>query len=265
MVIHCQPQPVLFTPQRSDCGIHARGVAFAELLFVVLIIGLALVCVMPLFKPMCKSSSDRSSVHAGKRGGDKPDWDPKTKVLSLRNVTDVELQQLTQLPNLKQLNLRNPRITDDGWKHLGSLRNLEVLSLFGAQISGEGLRHLGELKHFVFLELSWSQIDNSALQHVGALQGLTHFIVNVTNVNDEGLVYLSELDNLQALHLAGTDITDSGCEHLKSLAGLTYLGLDDTFVSDAMITELEESLPNCAIRGRRPRFRFRAPPINLIP
>jgi hypothetical protein len=81
-------------------------VAFTELLFVVLIIGLAIVCVMPLFQPMCKSSSDRSSVHAGKRGGDIPEWNPETRVLSLRNVTDAELQQLTELPNLKQLNLR---------------------------------------------------------------------------------------------------------------------------------------------------------------
>jgi len=66
-------------------------------------------------------------------------------------VTNVGLENLRDLTNLRHLSLHACPINNDGLIHLEKLTNLEVLNLHGTWVSDDGLKHLTHLKQLSFL------------------------------------------------------------------------------------------------------------------
>ncbi len=126
-------------------------------------------------------------------------------VLVLNNcpITDKGLASLEGKHNVRWLELRKTKITDEGIKHLRGT-DLEDLDLSTTKISDAGLANLGE-------------IDFPNLSSL-TLEGLK-------NVSDEGISHLARFKSLEFLSVVGTKVTHTGVRHLKAkLPSVTILG-----------------------------------------
>lgn len=116
--------------------------------------------------------------------------DVRLIVLSGTQVTNDDLEDLSRLPSLESLDLRNTRIGDPGLAHLSELSILGSLNLRDTRIGDAGLAHLSELET---LRALW---------------------LGNTEVTDEGVRYLAKLKNLTYLDITGTAITPVGLDEL---------------------------------------------------
>jgi Leucine Rich repeat len=112
------------------------------------------------------------------------------------DVTDADIANLKDFPQLTTLNLSDTKITDDGLIQLKTLSQLKVLFLDGTEITGAGLGNLEGLTLLEDVSLTNSKVTDSALAHIGGFA------------------------QLQSLSVAGTKVTDAGLPHLKRLSHL---------------------------------------------
>ncbi|OAI38843.1 hypothetical protein AYO40_06295 [Planctomycetaceae bacterium SCGC AG-212-D15] len=158
--------------------------------------------------------------------------------LSMTEVTDAGLEQLSQLADLESLVLSFLKVTDLGLRHLQALTNLKHLDLSVTTIRGAGLEHLKLLSQLTSLDLSATWLDDDGLAFLAAMPQLEKLDLHMTAVGDPGLVHLAGLHGLRHLDIFSTRTSDQG---LKSLAGLTHLrtlNLEGTSVSDAGLENL---------------------------
>ena len=159
------------------------------------------------------------------------------ETLDLGHTRVSDLEPLEHLTALKSLDLGHTRVSDlEPLEHLTALKSLD---LGHTQVSDLwSLEHLTALKS---LDLSGTQVsDLKSLAHLTALESLD---LSETQVSD--LWSLEHLTALKLLDLSGTQVSD-----LKSLAHLTALktlDLRNAQVPERMVSELQESLPECHI------------------
>jgi WD40 repeat protein len=133
-------------------------------------------------------------------------------------ITDVDLENLKGLADLKRLTLNDTPITGEGLGHLSASTRLEYLNL----------RHT-------------KQLTDAALTHVGGMKGLTELHLNLTPITDAGLNHLKDLRNVRVLNLGATAVTDAGLEGLKDWARLVALLLEGTKVNGTGLAHLKAS------------------------
>lgn len=104
-----------------------------------------------------------------------------------REVTDEDLRQLRDLPEMQRLNLRDTPIDDSGLVHVGHLTELRALDLGGTQVTDAGLIHLKGLKRLRYLYLDGTGVTDAGLRHLHGLRSLQHLDVEATEVTAEGL------------------------------------------------------------------------------
>ena len=174
--------------------------------------------------------------------------------VSIRSVTlhgpkvnDASLPAITQLRDVKLLELGGTQITDAGLLHLKGLTKLRVLDASDTSITSTGLMHLKGLSNLHQLFLSSTQITDAGLENLGALTNLRELRLDATKVTDVGLEHLKGLTELQVLNLNSTKVTDVGLVHIKGLSKLRTLWLSNTQVTDEGVKELRQALPNCKI------------------
>ncbi len=118
-------------------------------------------------------------------------------------ITDGGLASLEGKHNLRWLELRKTKITDEGIKHLRGT-DLEELDLSTTNIGDAGLANLGDL--------DLPNLKTLALEQLG-------------NVTDEGISHLARFKALEFLSVAGTKVTPAGVRHLKGkLPDVSILG-----------------------------------------
>jgi len=145
------------------------------------------------------------------------------------------------------VSLRSTGVTDDELRELAELPEIEALDLSHTQITGEGLEHLkslGKLKRLFLNDTSTGDAHMAALAGMADLQLLQ---LAGTQVTDEGVAQLAGLAQLRILTLNGTAVTDAGLEHLESLANLQTLNLYDTPVTQQGVAALSAALPRATI------------------
>jgi hypothetical protein len=128
---------------------------------------------------------------------------------------DHQLDHLSGLTKLSELELRGMPVRDAEIVYLKGLTNLSTLRLAGTRLSDNGLPLLKGLANLSTLDLS------------------------ATLVSDRGLVYLLGLTKLSTLDLSYTRVSDAGLRTVKGMANLSTLHLSSTQVSDARLAYLE--------------------------
>ncbi len=111
--------------------------------------------------------------------------------LDFTQVTDIGLEPLEELGQLKGLFLSGTHVTDAGLKHISKLNQLQTLSLIGTQVTDGGLEQLKGLNQ------------------------LRRMSLDVTQVTDVGLEHLKGLNQLHILGLGNTQVTDDGIKRLQ--------------------------------------------------
>jgi serine/threonine protein kinase/Leucine-rich repeat (LRR) protein len=178
-------------------------------------------------------------------------------------LSEVELNQFDDLPNLRRLKLQGEWVTDATLSHLKALKNLQRLDLIAWKVSDAGLSHLQgltNLDHLIVMHapitdagviklqalpnLRNLEIDGARLTEAGAddfraFPSLTRRLtLNNDGMTDDWLGRLKTLTRLNALAVASNPIGDAGLLHLKALRNLEFLDLSYTKISDAGLVHL---------------------------
>ncbi len=138
-------------------------------------------------------------------------------------VVDVHLQNLMVLTKLERLYLSGlTRITDAGLQYLTNLTNLKELDISGSatnpnrrHITDTGLEYLKGLTHLEKLSLNHTQMTDAGLAHLMGLHNLNILDLRNTRLTDLALEYLWRLKNLEILNLAGTKVSVEGVSKLQ--------------------------------------------------
>lgn len=190
-----------------------------------------------------------------------------------RDETDLGMERLARLPNLRMLFLSHTGVSDRGLQYVARFENLQSLDLDSCtNITSAGLVNLEQLRNLSELSLCDTRIGDDGLVHIEELTGLTELRLVNAAISDAGLANLSGLTRLRLLSLAGNSaitqaglghlagmhelrnlylsdnprITDAGLAHLRDLTNLRSLFLDNTGITDAgmphlsRLTELRE-------------------------
>jgi hypothetical protein len=171
--------------------------------------------------------------------------------LSTPLMTDAGLAELKGLPRLKHLNLWRSVISDAGLKYLKDLPRLSWVPMGNTKVTDAGLIHLKGLTRLEYVGLRGNQVTDAGLVHLQRLTNLTGLYLGETKVTDKGLVHLKGLTRLETLRLDTTAVTDAGLEHLKGLSALRYLSLWDTKVTETGAARLKQAIPGLRIDLKR--------------
>ena len=159
------------------------------------------------------------------------------RFLDLSQTQVSDLEPLAQLTALRFLDLSQTRVSD--LEPLAQLTALQFLYLRQTQVSD-----LGPLAQLTALEsLYLSQTQVSDLEPLAQLTALESLSLWRTQISDIGP--LTSLTALKSLDLWGTQASDLG--PLAQLTALETLDLRNTQVSERMVSELQDSLPECNI------------------
>jgi len=149
-------------------------------------------------------------------------------------VTDSDLRDLAQLPNLATLNLSLTRITDHGMKELKDAPAIVDLDLqYAEQVTDEGVSAIRGWKHLRRLNLRGTKITDMTLGHLGGMPTLESLDIGFVQFTDSGLENLVLLPNLKELAIGGNKLTDTGLRFLRQLPQLTYLDVSGAQRTDS--------------------------------
>lgn len=156
-------------------------------------------------------------------------------------ISDVGLEQLSQLTSLWSLSLASPRITDEGLRHLEGLGSLQVLELKHAHVSEKGIDRLAQFMSLNVLSLPDSSFGDGDLSSCApSLLGVYTLDLSGTRVTDGGIPYLAPMTRLRYLRVAHTSITGKGLRALAGLPSLKSVDLSGTSVTDDDIPAPEQ-------------------------
>jgi hypothetical protein len=124
------------------------------------------------------------------------------------------LPRIRDLPQLRQLFLMVPGVTDAGLVNVEGLNGLEILGLNNSKVTDLGMKHLKGLSSLGSLYLDGTRISDAGLAELEPLGGLWYLSLAETDVSDAGLLYLKNQTNLRHLNLRRTRVTDAGVRDL---------------------------------------------------
>ena len=194
--------------------------------------------------------------------------------------SDMGLEHVAGLKNLRTLRLGRTRISNDGLRRLDDLQMLEDLDLRACfELSDRGLSHIARMKSLRSLNLEaycseyapddvWRDmlrrapadpaaramldslrgaVTDQGIAELEKLRSLKRLTLSYTKCGDEGLKRLRDLAQLEYLDLSRTAVTDAGLVHLVELTNLRVLDLRFTEVTYGGVMKLQQALPNCEI------------------
>jgi len=150
------------------------------------------------------------------------------QMLYCRNVemADDQLQYISNLTGLQELNLQGTRILGTGLKYITKLYSLKSLWLDDTHVDDDSLRHLRNLTSLKYLSLMNANISDEGLSYLANLRKMEYLDIRNTQVSNEGLIHLKQMTKLKWLNLWNTRVTQEGLVHIENLGNLERLGLD---------------------------------------
>jgi hypothetical protein len=134
------------------------------------------------------------------------------------NISDAHLLQIRGINQDLSLLLNNCPITDDGLAALDGRGNVRWLEVRKTKITDEGLKHLRGMD-LEALDLSSTNIGDDGLANLGKCDFpnlKTMALEQLPKVTDLGIAHLSRFKTLEILTVAGTNVTKDGIRHLKT-------------------------------------------------
>jgi|GEM_PF-1279369 len=121
----------------------------------------------------------------------------------------------TDLMQLRYLDLRLTKISDDGVARLKNLRQLQTLNLFRTRLGDGGLAQLKKLTDLRTLLIGGTQVTDAGLVHLRGFSKLRKLSLFQTPVSDNGIAELKRMSSLEVVLIAGSKITAAGAEELQ--------------------------------------------------
>ena len=166
---------------------------------------------------------------------------PDLEELTLGNpsLTDADVRAIQGLPKLSALSLMGAPVGDEAMAVVKTLSALRILNVIGTKVTDAGLAHLGDLTALEYLGLKSTAVGDAGLGNLKNLDHLTNLNLADTKVTDAGLVHLAGLSRLESVNLANDDVTDAGLAHLARVPGLAGINVTGTKITDAGLAQLK--------------------------
>jgi sec-independent protein translocase protein TatC len=173
-------------------------------------------------------------------------------------ITDIGLQYLQALENLRQLGLETAAVTPKGLRafkksHPQIELNVDPMTVAGlAELKGRGVHcELNDNYDVVSLSLRGSELTAADLPLVAKLTTLRRLDLQGLDIDDEALEILAPLTALEYLNLSGTGITGAGLKSLTSFPALKRLELRKTLLTDKDLQHVSalSSVEHLDVRG----------------
>jgi internalin A len=146
-------------------------------------------------------------------------------------VANSDLRPLVDFPNLRNLKIESPYLTDEGVAYLAKLKRVEKFQfIHNRRISASSWGLLDGWHHLRFLSFEDSDFCNDGALDFSALSNLTELDLSQTNITSVGLDRVSLPANLEVLNLSTTEVADADLQHLNHLLKLRKLDLSSTYV-----------------------------------
>lgn len=158
-------------------------------------------------------------------------------------IGDAELAKLAGLPEIRELNLRDSSITNEGLKTIAQLKSLRQLELRGTKISD--VSPLAALPELEALSASFSEVRETNFESLQQFPKLRSFGAAGLKITDSGVAVLAKLSNLKALTINGAILSENGLQPLQGMKGLKVLSIKDCQCNPADVAALKTALPEC--------------------
>lgn len=181
---------------------------------------------------------------------------PADKKLKLKvNPRGASLAPLASMnaDDFHTLDISHSDLSDLSLQHIEKLTDLRVLELTSTDVTDRGLIHVGSLFNLTSLGLSHSRISAEGLKILVHLQKLRELWLSSTDIDDDGLAGLSLPPSLVQLGLSGTKISDVGLNCLNPLKSLIRVYLFNTRVTKEGTDTLKQHIPGCRIKWLPPK------------
>ncbi len=164
------------------------------------------------------------------------------------DLTHLDISVLSQLPNLRSLDLANSRITGETLLALSSLKRLEKISLLGVSgITSSGLARLSDLPELTSLDLSFTHLDDNGIASLLKMKKLHALRLISAEIEDGDLTQISKMP-LTELNLDKNRISERGISSLASMLSLRRLSLLDCLgLKPEILQPLQIKLRECKI------------------
>jgi len=157
------------------------------------------------------------------------------------DITDEGLRVVAGLKSLERLTLPD-RVTNEGLAHVATLPALKALHFKKNEVTDAGLVHIEKLQTLEELELGGEKLTNRGLRNLKRLPSLRYLLLWGDSIDGRGLQHLGGMKSLRILHLGHFNLTDNDLAWVGRMRGLERLTLYDTDVTDAGLKHLQ-SLP----------------------
>jgi Leucine-rich repeat (LRR) protein len=161
-------------------------------------------------------------------------------------TTDKDVRELaTKYPNLQDLYLGWPGMTDSIMPEVAKLQTLEALHIGHSQITltANGWKPLRESPKLKELSVNDVKINEAAMKEIGQLKQVKDLYLAHNGVTDAGVKHLGDMTQLTRLGLLQKDLTDDVVPTLMKLNKLETLLVDQTQLTDAAVKQFA-TLPN---------------------
>lgn len=145
-------------------------------------------------------------------------------------LRDVELNHLSELKNLSDLDISECSIRCDFLSLFRSDNNIHSLSLSKTFLNDKNFSYLSKFKNLETLDVSSTEISDNAIESLSKLRNLTHLNLSSTSLNGHSFNQLP--NNLVFLDISDTSVKNEQVNLLKDLSKLQYLNLSKTSISN---------------------------------
>ncbi len=108
---------------------------------------------------------------------------------------------------------------------LGRLKNIRTLHLVGTGISDQGLAHIRDLTQLEAIHVGGASVSDAGVAHLAKLTNLTKLGLNFTKVTGQGVTHLSDLDRLEFADLSGLSLGKTAAKPSASGAAFDAFSL----------------------------------------
>ncbi len=148
-----------------------------------------------------------------------------------RSLSGNVLDMLTELKNLKHIDLYEDRYVTGAFDNIINLTQIKYLNLLSTQVSGSFPSQIGNLSNLELLNVMFTKITGSLPASLSSLKNLKVLDCYGTNISGTLPEWIGNLSNLESLDLCFTQIGGNIPHSITNLKKLKQLSLISTDVS----------------------------------
>jgi hypothetical protein len=148
-----------------------------------------------------------------------------------QKITDDDLKELAQFPNLKRVEFSGEKVTGTGLAALTKLPIEELHIGFCRGLTNDGLKEIGKIKTLRVLILPQGKFDDDGMKQLAELTNLEELTVSY-GVNDVGMYVCKNFKKLRKVNANNCGVSDGAMKALLECPELRVLELYGSKVTD---------------------------------